>query len=401
MDSKGLVKVFFRDGTFKTFSIFQHTTAAQLCSMFAKKMHLSGRHFSLLEVTHGSERTVSGNEYPLLILQYISNSKLNREFGQSRENGFVCTFKAESLKSLKDKIRSRRETFGTDNSPRKIHESPSAEKLRFGEEQLLREFDSLKKSLQYDFAHGRVGADNNARTATNEKSASRVRALTTPSLPIMSAPPKPNPVVPVSPGAVSTTSTRQAKIPTLKKKPSQQPTHVNNTFLSTSCPEPSPLKSHEAIQNSKLSKIVSEWSVADVTTWLLSHDLDEYCSSFQKEEIDGLALLSLTESDFKELGVKIGHRKKIFRSLVELSLTNTTTTKHIHTPRDIPDVIEIQDDLLDFGLDEEDDLDKLIEKLDELSAVDAIAQSENLFSVSEFESLLMMLAKQQEMLEEL
>lgn len=216
MDSKGLVKIFFRDGTFKTFSIFQHTTAAQLCSMFAKKMQLSGRHFSLLEVTHGSERTVSANEYPLLILQYISNSKLNREFGQSRENGFVCTFKAESLKSLKDKIRSRRETL-SDHSPNKIQESPSAEKLRFGEEQLLREFDSLKKSLQYDFAHGKTTENNSARNSTSEKSASRVRALTSPSMPILSTQ-KPNLTVVVSPRAVSTTSTRQAKIPTLKKK---------------------------------------------------------------------------------------------------------------------------------------------------------------------------------------
>lgn len=46
---RGLVRVYFNDGTFKTFNINNTTTAEQLCTLFAAKMRLSGRHFTLYE----------------------------------------------------------------------------------------------------------------------------------------------------------------------------------------------------------------------------------------------------------------------------------------------------------------------------------------------------------------
>lgn len=64
---------------------------------------------------------------------------------------------------------------------------------------------------------------------------------------------------------------------------------------------------------------VKTWSVQQVCTWLIEIGLPQYIESFKQNQISGVALLSLSEPDMKELGVLLGHRKIITSSLAELN----------------------------------------------------------------------------------
>ena len=56
----------------------------------------------------------------------------------------------------------------------------------------------------------------------------------------------------------------------------------------------------------------------DVAEWLASISLEEYVELFADNDIDLLVVRDLTEQDLKELGVSLGHRRKILRSASEL-----------------------------------------------------------------------------------
>jgi len=63
-----------------------------------------------------------------------------------------------------------------------------------------------------------------------------------------------------------------------------------------------------------------DWRVNDVCTWLKKEGMGEYASSFQKNNIDGPALLALDESDLKDLGVaKVGDRRKLEKAISDLN----------------------------------------------------------------------------------
>ena len=63
-----------------------------------------------------------------------------------------------------------------------------------------------------------------------------------------------------------------------------------------------------------------DWRVGDVCTWLKKEGMGEYGSSFQKNNIDGPALLALDESDLKDLGVaKVGDRRKLEKAIADLN----------------------------------------------------------------------------------
>ncbi|WFU16013.1 adenylate/guanylate cyclase domain-containing protein [Bradyrhizobium sp. CB3481] len=55
-----------------------------------------------------------------------------------------------------------------------------------------------------------------------------------------------------------------------------------------------------------------------VTEWLTSIGLSEYAQRFGENGIDLFVLRDLTEQDLKELGVLIGHRRKLLRAIAEL-----------------------------------------------------------------------------------
>jgi hypothetical protein len=49
----------------------------------------------------------------------------------------------------------------------------------------------------------------------------------------------------------------------------------------------------------------SQYSVADVVSWLQHVGMSEYCQAFRTNHIDGAALLALTTEELKELGVTV------------------------------------------------------------------------------------------------
>src|ERR1700752_4221174 len=54
-----------------------------------------------------------------------------------------------------------------------------------------------------------------------------------------------------------------------------------------------------------------------VTEWLKSIGLAEYAQRFVENGIDTSVLRDLTEQDLKELGVLLGHRRKLLRAIAE------------------------------------------------------------------------------------
>ena len=55
-----------------------------------------------------------------------------------------------------------------------------------------------------------------------------------------------------------------------------------------------------------------------IAEWLASIGLGEYAQRFAENAIDLSVLRDLTERDLKELGVLLGHRRKILRAIAEL-----------------------------------------------------------------------------------
>jgi len=65
--------------------------------------------------------------------------------------------------------------------------------------------------------------------------------------------------------------------------------------------------------------------VATITQWLASLGLSEYAGRFAENGIDISVLPDLTEQDLKDIGVLLGHRRKILRAISGLASTGTTT----------------------------------------------------------------------------
>jgi hypothetical protein len=62
--------------------------------------------------------------------------------------------------------------------------------------------------------------------------------------------------------------------------------------------------------------------VATITEWLASLGLSEYEGRFAENGIDMSILPDLTEQDLKDLGVLLGHRRKMLRAISEFAGTS-------------------------------------------------------------------------------
>ena len=63
------------------------------------------------------------------------------------------------------------------------------------------------------------------------------------------------------------------------------------------------------------------WTVAEVGDWLISNDLENYVKFFEKEGIDGEALLFLSATDIQNnmaKAFKLGERIKLLKKLDKL-----------------------------------------------------------------------------------
>jgi class 3 adenylate cyclase len=64
--------------------------------------------------------------------------------------------------------------------------------------------------------------------------------------------------------------------------------------------------------------------VTTITEWLASLGLSEYAGRFAENGIDISVLPDLTEQDLKDIGVLLGHRRKMLRAIGERAGTSTT-----------------------------------------------------------------------------
>src|SRR6516165_9660505 len=69
-----------------------------------------------------------------------------------------------------------------------------------------------------------------------------------------------------------------------------------------------------------------------MTEWLASIGLSEYAQRFADNAIDLSVLRDLTEQDLKDLGVLLGHRRKMLRAIAELDATAPAPTKTTTEP---------------------------------------------------------------------
>src|ERR1700677_5009630 len=64
----------------------------------------------------------------------------------------------------------------------------------------------------------------------------------------------------------------------------------------------------------------------DVGDWLRSLGLAQYETAFRQSDIDTGGLGELTESDLGQLGLSLGHRKRVLRAIAELGAARTPAT---------------------------------------------------------------------------
>ena len=57
----------------------------------------------------------------------------------------------------------------------------------------------------------------------------------------------------------------------------------------------------------------------DVGSWLRSLGLGQYEDAFRDNAVDAEVLFELTDSDLAQLGVLLGHRKRLLKAIAELA----------------------------------------------------------------------------------
>ncbi len=62
-------------------------------------------------------------------------------------------------------------------------------------------------------------------------------------------------------------------------------------------------------------------SMSDLRNWLEGLGLEEYVETFDENKIDREVLTELTEDDLKDLGILLGHRKKLMQAIATLAPT--------------------------------------------------------------------------------
>ncbi len=57
----------------------------------------------------------------------------------------------------------------------------------------------------------------------------------------------------------------------------------------------------------------------EIADWLRKFGMSEYAQRFAESDIDTSVLRHLTDQDLKELGVSLGHRRKMLAAIAELA----------------------------------------------------------------------------------
>src|SRR4051794_37150139 len=72
--------------------------------------------------------------------------------------------------------------------------------------------------------------------------------------------------------------------------------------------------------------------MTDISEWLASIGLGKYAQHFAENAIDLSVIRDLTEQDLKDLGVLLGHRRKILRAIAELDAGASTPIEAVTEP---------------------------------------------------------------------
>src|SRR5271163_561045 len=64
-------------------------------------------------------------------------------------------------------------------------------------------------------------------------------------------------------------------------------------------------------------------TIMDVGAWLRGLGLGQYETTFRESEIDAEVLPDLTEGDLSQLGVPLGHRKRLLKAIAALGTAET------------------------------------------------------------------------------
>lgn len=59
--------------------------------------------------------------------------------------------------------------------------------------------------------------------------------------------------------------------------------------------------------------------MTDIAEWLASLDLVQYAQTFAENGVDLSVVRDLTDDDLKELGVLLGHRRKLLRAAANIA----------------------------------------------------------------------------------
>src|SRR6478736_298465 len=68
-------------------------------------------------------------------------------------------------------------------------------------------------------------------------------------------------------------------------------------------------------------------AMTGIAEWLASIGLEEYARRFADNAVDLSIVRDLTEQDLKDLGVLLGHRRKLLRAIAELDPASLVTER--------------------------------------------------------------------------
>jgi hypothetical protein len=80
----------------------------------------------------------------------------------------------------------------------------------------------------------------------------------------------------------------------------------------------------------------------DVGAWLRGLGLGQYETTFRESEIDAEVLPDLTEGDLNQLGVPLGHRKRLLKAIAALGTQETVPkppSPRLYRPLQPPSVV--------------------------------------------------------------
>ena len=74
--------------------------------------------------------------------------------------------------------------------------------------------------------------------------------------------------------------------------------------------------------------------MSGVTEWLRSIGLSEYAQVFAENGVDLAVIGDLTDQDLKDLGVLLGHRRKMLRAIASVTRAGLNRRKQLPNRRD-------------------------------------------------------------------